>query len=79
MYIDSKTRYELSILLCCVLRATNAEIDILQSLGGKHPSIVGFKEVAVVSYGALSLMMEHMDFDLRGHLTNSSTFIQEQT
>ncbi|KAG6422227.1 hypothetical protein SASPL_118792 [Salvia splendens] len=45
-----------------------SEIDILQSLGGKHPSIVGFKEVAEDASGGLYLVMEHMDFDLRGYM-----------
>ncbi|XP_047952076.1 cyclin-dependent kinase G-1-like [Salvia hispanica] len=45
-----------------------SEISILQSLGGKHPSIVGFKEVAVDAHRGLYLVMEHMDFDLRGYM-----------
>ncbi|KAG6425301.1 hypothetical protein SASPL_115729 [Salvia splendens] len=45
-----------------------SEISILQSLGGKHPSIIGFKEVAVDAYRGLYLVMEHMDFDLRGYM-----------
>ncbi|KAL1564992.1 Cyclin-Dependent Kinase 7 [Salvia divinorum] len=47
---------------------TKAEIDILKCFGGGHPSIVGFKEVAVDAYGGVYVVMEYVDFDLRGYM-----------
>ncbi|XP_057766060.1 cyclin-dependent kinase G-2-like [Salvia miltiorrhiza] len=56
---------------------TITEIDILKSLGGAHPSVVGFKEVAVDEYDGVYVVMEHMETDLRALIKGGGLAISQ--